>query len=166
MIIYHGSYIAVKEPKILSANRFLDFGEGFYTTTSYEQACSWARRVSDNRNSRQSIISEYNFDMEKAVNNLQIIRFDEPSPEWLHFVSECRRGKEPLSEYDIAMGPVANDNVYATIRFFELGIYSVDEAIIRLKVEKIFNQILFHTEQALNYCAYIKYGYAGGGLNG
>ena len=53
------------------------------------------------------------------------------------------------------MGPVANDNVYASIRLFETGIISEEETIIRLKVEKVYNQILFHTEQALKLCVYI-----------
>ncbi|MCL2174747.1 MAG: DUF3990 domain-containing protein [Treponema sp.] len=157
MTIYHGSDITVKEPKILSANRFLDFGEGFYTTSSYEQACSWAKRVSDNRNSKLSIISIYDFDLEKAQSDLQIIKFDEPSPEWLKFIFACRRGKEAEFIYDIAMGPVANDNVYAAVRLFETGFLSESETIIRLKVEKIYNQILFHTENALNYCKFIKH---------
>jgi len=52
MILYHGSDVAVKDPKILTANRFLDFGEGFYTTSSYEQASRWAQRVSKNRDSK------------------------------------------------------------------------------------------------------------------
>ena len=157
MIIYHGSNIAVKEPKILAANRFLDFGEGFYTTSSYEQAYNWALRVSDNKNSKKSVITKYNFDIEKAQNNLQITRFEEPSPDWLQFVFACRRGRENEYKYDIAMGPVANDNIYAAIRLFETGFLSESETIKRLKVEVIYNQILFHTEQALNYCTFIEY---------
>jgi len=38
MIVYHGSDIVVKQPKILQSERMLDFGEGFYTTTNKEQA--------------------------------------------------------------------------------------------------------------------------------
>jgi len=157
MVIYHGSDVAVETPKILTANRFLDFGEGFYTTSSYEQASRWAQRVKNVRKSDNQIVSFYEFDIEKAKNNLQIIEFLEPSPEWLHFVIACRSGKETGQKYDIAMGPVANDNVYATIRFFEIGVYSEAETIVRLKVEKIYNQILFHTEKALNYCVYMKH---------
>ena len=153
-IIYHGSDIAVTKPKILSANRLLDFGEGFYTTSSYEQAKRWANRVRMNKKSKHQIISLYDFDMEKAVKDLQIIRFDTPNHEWLRFVTACRSGKETGREYDIALGPVANDNVYATIQLFETGLLSEDEAIIRLKVEKIYDQLLFHTEEALNFCIY------------
>ena len=166
MVIYHGSDIPVKKPEIIAANRFLDFGEGFYTTSSYEQAKRWTQIVSRIRKSEPQIISYYDFNLDEAVKELQIIKFDEPSIEWLNFVFACRRGKETEFKYDIAMGPVANDNVYSTIRFLELGVYSTDEAIIRLKVEKIYNQILFHTEKALNYLVYIKHENTADGLNG
>ena len=43
MILYHGSNLLVNEPKILVTNRMLDFGAGFYTTSSREQAVKWAK---------------------------------------------------------------------------------------------------------------------------
>lgn len=41
MILYHGSNIVVEKPKILQSDRRLDFGTGFYLTSSYEQAERW-----------------------------------------------------------------------------------------------------------------------------
>ncbi|MEE3314206.1 MAG: DUF3990 domain-containing protein [Treponema sp.] len=38
MILYHGSNIIVESPKLLKAQRFLDFGRGFYTTSDFDQA--------------------------------------------------------------------------------------------------------------------------------
>ena len=38
MKLYHGSIEEVKHPKILKPNRTLDYGMGFYTTTSENQA--------------------------------------------------------------------------------------------------------------------------------
>ncbi|MCL1836097.1 MAG: DUF3990 domain-containing protein [Treponema sp.] len=166
MILYHGSDTAVAEPKIIAANRMLDFGEGFYTTSSHEQAIRWARRIKQVRNSSKEIISLYEFDMDKAVQELDIIRFDSPSPEWLHFVTACRSGKETGARYDLAIGPVANDNVYSTIQLFEAGAYSEAEAIIRLKVERIFDQFLFHTVKALRYCVYTGYEHIEGQADG
>jgi len=157
MVIYHGRNLAVREPKILSANRLLDFGQGFYTTSSLEQAKRWAQRVKERKNSQEEVISVYEFDISKAEKDLKIIRFDAPNNEWLHFVTACRIGKEAGHEYDIVMGPVANDNVYATIQLFETGLLSEAETIIRLKVEKIFDQILFHTEKSLNYVTYLRH---------
>jgi len=157
MLIFHGSDVIVKEPKILPANRLLDFGEGFYTTSSLEQAQRWALRVKDRRNTKEEVISVFDFDITKAEKELKIIKFDSPCHEWLYFVTACRTDKETDRSYDIAMGPVANDNVYATIQLFETGLLSEAETIIHLKVEKIFDQILFHTEKALKYLAYKYY---------
>jgi len=157
MVIFHGSDVTVPEPKILIASRLLDFGKGFYTTSSPEQAKRWAMRVRERKNSKDQKISVYEFDISGAEKDLKTIKFDSPNSEWLHFVTACRIGKETDHGYDIVMGPVANDNVYATIQLFETGLLSEEETIIRLKVEKIFDQILFHTEKSLNYCTYLRY---------
>lgn len=45
MILYHGSNVVVSEPKLIKQNRFLDFGFGFYTTTSKKQAIGFADKV-------------------------------------------------------------------------------------------------------------------------
>lgn len=41
MKIYHGSLEVVEHPMIILPNRKLDYGEGFYTTTSKKQAKEW-----------------------------------------------------------------------------------------------------------------------------
>jgi len=43
MIVFHGSTDLVENPKIRESEYYLDFGIGFYTTTSYEQAERWAQ---------------------------------------------------------------------------------------------------------------------------
>ena len=43
MILYHGSTVPVEKPEIRISESFLDFGTGFYTTTSLQQAERWAR---------------------------------------------------------------------------------------------------------------------------
>lgn len=42
MILYHGSSVEVREPKLLKIQRELDFGKGFYTTSDLQQATNWA----------------------------------------------------------------------------------------------------------------------------
>ena len=54
MLVYHGSNIAVENPKLFIPNRALDFGNGFYTTMNLEQAESFANNVV-NRNEKQGI---------------------------------------------------------------------------------------------------------------
>lgn len=43
MILYHGSTEIVENPEIRKSDVYLDFGTGFYTTTSFEQAKRWAK---------------------------------------------------------------------------------------------------------------------------
>ena len=42
--LYHGSYLEIQNPRILTPVRALDFGAGFYTTSSFNQAKTWAKR--------------------------------------------------------------------------------------------------------------------------
>ena len=43
MKLYHGSLEIVDFPEIREPNRTLDYGSGFYTTTSFRQAEDWVR---------------------------------------------------------------------------------------------------------------------------
>ena len=154
MIIYHGSTVPVETPKIMQSERKLDFGEGFYTTSNREQAIFWAKIVAVRRETDTQFLSAYEFDLEEAQKELTIIRFDETNEVWLDFVCENRSGRKPTEPYDIVFGPVANDKVYTVIQFYENGVYDKDEAIRRLKVDTLYNQILFHTEKSLKYCRF------------
>jgi len=160
--IYHGSDVPVEAPKILKSNRKLDFGEGFYTTYNREQAIRWSERVAARRKTSVGIVSEYEFNLGAAEKELQVIRFNKPDKVWLDFVSANRIGHILPEPYDIVIGPVADDLVYATILLYEQGVIDEDTAIKQLKVQKLFNQILFHTEKSLRYCRYIRHVTIGG----
>ena len=43
MLLYHGSTMAVRKPIVSRGRGKTDFGKGFYTTTSREQAEKWAK---------------------------------------------------------------------------------------------------------------------------
>ena len=58
-------------------------------------------------------------------------------------------------KYDVVIGPVADDGVYEVVRFYEIGVYDLEEAVKRLKVEELYNQVLFHTESSLKYLKFI-----------
>jgi len=90
------------------------------------------------------------------LKDLEIIHFHEPDGTWLDFVCANRSGRSISKQYDIVLGPVANDKVYRVVQFFENGIYDKDEAIKRLKADSLFDQILFHTEKSLEYCLFVE----------
>jgi len=164
MIIYHGSTVIVKQPVIMKSGRMVDFGTGFYTTSNRDQAVIWAQTVAVRREIAEQFLSVYEFDLEKADSDLSIIRFNEPDEAWLDFVCANRRGRKIAKAYDMVFGPVANDKVYTVVQFYENGVYDKDEAIKRLKVDNLFNQILFHTEKSLKYCRFTGYEDLGGAI--
>jgi len=166
MILYHGSNVVVDQPQILQSERMLDFGMGFYTTSNKEQAIWWAQRVAIRRKTNTRIISEYEFDLGIAQKELSVISFGKPDDEWLDFVCQNRSGKIPSKAYDIAIGPVANDQVFAVVALYEQGFYSKAAAIAEMKVRTLYNQILFHTEKSLDYCRYTRFIEIGGTSSG
>lgn len=155
MKIYHGSYLPIEKPRIISSERTLDFGQGFYATTNYEQAKEWARKVANRRREPDAYISFYEFDIEAAKKSVCMKIFNSADESWLDYVSACRAGKSWQDDYDIVSGPVADDDVYTTLILYERGILEKTETLRRLKVKKLFNQVLFHTENSLKYCEYI-----------
>ncbi len=156
MKLYHGSLVIVDSPEIRKSERLLDFGYGFYTTTSLEQAGEWSRKLRVRKNVDRSFIAEYEFDLEEANKALKIMKFEGASVEWLQFVCDNRSGR-CNENYDIVIGPVADDSVYEVVRLYELGMYDIDETVKRLKVEELFDQILFHTDRALKFLKYVGY---------
>lgn len=151
MKLYHGSDVIVDKPKIIAANRPLDFGGGFYLTTNKEQAQKWASRVAMRNGSDIGYVSCFEFELEKAEKDLVILRFDGATQEWLEFVCDNRSGRPYKKRYDVVIGPVADDRVYSVVVRFENGEYELDEALKRLRVERLCDQVLFHSEKSLRY---------------
>lgn len=145
MILYHGSYLEIKEPDLFHSRTDVDFGHGFYLTPLYEQAEKWCGRFK--RRGKNAIISKYFYD-ESMESKLKVLKFDSYSEEWLDFVLNCRRGKD-TTNYDLVIGGIANDRVFNTIELFFDGLIDKNEAIKRLRYEKPNLQISFRTENAL-----------------
>ena len=149
-------------PEIRERLHAPDFGKGFYTTASEEQAIRWAKRVRLVRKAKEAVVTVYDVST-LETNALSVKTFDGVSEEWFDAVIACRQGTDVFSGYDVVIGPVANDNVYQTIRFFETGVYSKDEAMRRLLAERLFNQIVFKTPAALACCRYVSHKAVEGG---
>ena len=147
MKLYHGSTDIVERPQIIVSNKFLDFGCGFYTTTNQEQALRWAEIKKKRIKGEKAYLNIYEID-ELLLSNFSVLRFDNPSREWLEFVIANRRGVASHN-YDIVTGAVANDTLYRTITIYESGVLTFEETINRLKVHTLFDQLSFHTEKAL-----------------
>ena len=149
MKLYHGSTIAVDKPDLQKCRSTTDFGRAFYTTTSFEQAKQWAKIKQRRVHAESSIVSIFEFD-EKLLDSecFKVRRFNGADEKWLSFVVNNRRGFE-TEHYDLVMGPVANDALYATILLYEQGIITAQAAIEQLKTHTLFDQLSFHSDKAL-----------------
>ena len=156
MILYHGSNVIVDKPRLINQNRTLDFGYGFYTTTNSDQAVNFAGKVTSRRESGRPYVSMYEVaEIEELEKTFKILVFPEANEAWLDFVSENRNGVYSGEKYDIIFGPVANDTIYRTFVAYEEGILTKEETIVRLKVKKLYNQMTFTTEDALEQLNFI-----------
>ena len=168
MILYHGSTLEVQQPRILKSEIGRDFGFAFYTTDIQAQAERWARRraMIESRRTKKEvlpIVSVYEWD-EDAAKQLRFLQFDGASMDWLELVVTCRSRTDYAHGYDIVEGKIANDNVGETVSYVMQRIMRKEDAIERLRFEKINNQIAFCTEAALR-TLYFQNSYICGSVN-
>ena len=146
--VYHGSIEEVKKPEIRQSNRSLDYGIGFYTTTSYEQAKRLVERRMKDKGVSVGYVNKYELN-DEVIKNMKSLFFDKPTEEWVSFVMKNRTERDYTHDYDIVYGPVADDSVYTQFTLYEGGVISMPTLIQELKTYKLVDQYLFHTEKSL-----------------
>ena len=149
MNLYHGSYVEVDKPHFVNVD-YLDYGSGFYITSSYELASNMAIVACKRRKMGKPIVSVYEFD-ERALNLLNVKVFDGPNGEWLEYVVQNRKGIYRGLRYDLVIGPVANDNTLRVISDYMAGSIDKETALVLLKPQKLKDQYAFLTKDALAY---------------
>lgn len=152
--LYHGGDSIIKNPEIRESTRTLDFGKGFYLTSSEKQASDWVIRKLERIGQKKGFVNLYDFLEEDAKSNLNVKVFKNPSDEWLDFVMSNRQIPYFTHDFDIVIGPVANDRVYTAFALFEGGSISRETLISELKTYRLVDQYLFHTEQAFKYLVF------------
>ena len=111
VMLYHGSEEELPFPEIRKSKYTKDFSWGFYCTKSYEQDVRWA-----NRKMSVGKINEYSY---TENTNLNILKFEQMSNEWLDFIAKCRKGF--VHNYDIVEGPMADDTIWNYVNDFFFG---------------------------------------------
>lgn len=150
MKLFHGSDVVVENPQILTELRALDFGPGFYLTSNRAQAERWSKIVVRRRRSKNSVLNVYAYLFENSQ-ELNILKFSQADGEWLDFVVSNRKDDYFKHDYDIVIGPVANDSTLPVIDNYMDGVYSKEEAIKRLLPQNLTDQYAFLTDKSLNY---------------
>ena len=149
MKLFHGSNLEVAAPRLVEQLRGLDFGVGFYLTTSEEQANRFADIVAKRRKDGMATVNVYDFSMGAAKEILSIRKFESADAEWLDFVAENRLKMYDGVVYDTVIGKVANDTVMPTIQAYLAGFLTEEAALITLKASKLVDQFCLKTADAL-----------------
>ena len=173
-VLYHGSYCEVKEPDLAKCAKRKDFGQGFYLTTSKEQAESFLRTSivkaiatgTIEEGQKYGYISTFEF---KLSENLETHIFENADVDWLHCIAAHRKKKmfieveREMARYDIIAGKIADDATNATLTAYLAGVFGTagdkeadDFCIRQLLPNKLKDQYCFKTEAAIRCLKFVK----------
>ncbi len=155
MNLYHGSNIIIELIDLKKSNVAKDFGSGFYLSDNYEQAFHMGCFAVERENEGNVEVTTFEFD-ESSLNssNLKILKFDGYTEEWANFIFLNRKNRSQINlhDYDIVIGPIADDKVGFQIRQFLYGYINIKQLVDALKYRKgITFQYFFATEKAIKY---------------
>ncbi len=155
MILYHGSNILIREIDLSMSKVGKDFGCGFYLSSDMAQALELADKKTEQLGFGTPVLNVYDFDEScLAGTDLFVGRYDGYTLEWARFVLMNRKNRTRIQahDYDIVIGPIANDAVGFQIRRLTSGLIDIDRFMEELKYMKgVTMQYFFGTEKALKY---------------
>ena len=152
MKLYHGTNVDFDMIDLTKSNKYKDFGQGFYLTDIRSQAEELAAKKS-RLFGGYPVIQEYEFD-ESLLSSaeLKVLKFDKPSTEWAEFIFKNRnRDNNFTHDYDIVIGPIANDGVAYLLGRYEEGTLTIEELSDKLDYKKLNSQYFFGTNKSLKY---------------
>jgi hypothetical protein len=153
--LHHGSNVGIGVIDLSLSKKGKDFGQGFYLNPDYNQALEMAEFKVDIFGVGSPFVTSFDFDEDSARDaGLSIKVFDDYSEEWAQFVVNNRNNNSdiPIHDFDIVIGPIADDKVGFQIRRYIENEISIDKLIERIKYygDKS-TQYFFGTEKSLNY---------------
>lgn len=154
MILYHGTNVDFERISLTIGLRHKDFGLGFYLTPDRQTAIRMAQKKARLFGGTPTVIT-YELD-ETALTSpeLKVKIFPEIAcVEWLLFVDANRDKKtiEPIHNFDIVIGPIADDGVVLQLTNYRQGIYSPEKAAEQLQDKYLDQQYYFGTERAVRF---------------
>lgn len=138
MTLFHTSDTVIKEPDIHRGRSNTDFGQGFYLTPDESFAGSWARE----RTSSDIYVNRYELDIDGI--RVKTLSRDE---EWCTYIFDNRRSKaDRLADYDVIIGPVANDTLFETYGIITSGLLTEAQALGLLRIGPEYTQVAVKTD--------------------
>lgn len=154
--LYHGSDVEITRIDFNMCKKGKDFGKGFYLNPNFTQARDMAVRTARVTGTDTPVVNEFVFDNEAALcdSQLNIKVFDSYTEEWAEFVVNNRKNRTDTQahEYDIVIGPIANDTVGVQIRRYAMGYLTANQLVEELRfIGSTAMQYFFCTPKSLKY---------------
>ena len=151
MILYHGTNVDFEIIDLRKSKPNKDFGQGFYLSADYNQAMDMAKTKVEQLETGTPTVLAFEVD-EQQMAKLKIQRYSEYSEDWAKFILLNRRNSthNPVHDYDIVIGPIANDRVGVQLWKYETQTIDLPTLVRNLQHMKgITFQYFFGTEQAI-----------------
>ena len=137
--LYHGSNTKIEVPDLIHSKPFKDFGSGFYLSPDKQQAWDMALQKVSQTQKGKAEVTDFLFD-ERLLqdDSLKVLSFPDYCEEWALFVlaNRDKHRTQPVHDYDIVYGPIADDGVTFQLRRYEGGVISLSRLVEELKYAK------------------------------
>ena len=172
--LFHGTTYDINEIDVMMGKGYKDFGKGFYATPIKSHAENIARRNKRILETREAKINQrnpkyktkiyqayrYNLEFDDSCigdsDDLNIKVFKEADREWVRFILKNRDSDRTVHDYDIVIGPTADENTVTIINSYreELIVTNyadevLDSLIKELEPENLPKQYFFGTNAAI-----------------
>lgn len=150
MKLYHGTNAEILRIDLKESRVGKDFGIGFYLTPDKQVAQRQAERKFEQYGIGEARVYEYTID-DNALKALKVLQFDSYTMEWARFVLMNRknRTRTQVHNYDIVIGPIADDVIGYQIRRVEEGIITEEQFLEEIKYHIVTIQYMFATDMAI-----------------
>ena len=140
--LYHAGTQIIEKPDIRFGRKNADFGQGFYLSDDQEFSRRWAR----DRKGLPSYLNAYALDL----SGLHVKRFARDA-EWFAYIFANRANQpDALSDYDVLIGPIANDTLYDTWGVITSGLLQPAQALRLLTIGPAYAQTVIKTDKAVS----------------
>ncbi len=150
MKLYHGTNAEILQIDLKESRVGKDFGIGFYLTPDKQVAQRQAERKFEQYGVGEARVYEYTID-DNALQALKVLQFDCYTMEWARFVLMNRknRTRTQVHNYDVVIGPIADDVIGYQIRRVEEGIITEEQFLEEIKYHTVTIQYMFATDMAI-----------------
>ena len=140
MLLYHTGFDEIPVPDLRRGRVNADFGQGFYLSDDPAFSARWATE----KKGAKTYVNRY----ELKTDGLRVKRLKRDEA-WFRYLFSNRRGMpDALKDYDVIIGPIANDTLYNTFGILTSGMIDDAAAMELLLLGPAYTQVVLKTERA------------------